>query len=253
MAASELQGSAYVRDFNRYEQKYLLRVDDARALIAELAEHAHPDPHSGAEGYSIHSQYWDSPELRFFWEKLDGQKFRRKLRLRRYAQGEEAFVEIKQRIDRTVQKRRARRSVGELIALFDAGAIDAERERTEQDPVVREALVLCREYRLAPKLAVSYRRQAWFARFESDLRITLDTRLQYDVHSLDLARPFESGSWILPPELAVLELKYNQRVPLWLIALVKKHRLELVRFSKYCAAADLAFHGGRHALAPKPR
>ncbi len=253
MAASELQGSAYVRDFNRYEQKYLLRVEDARALLVELADHAQPDPHSGTEGYSIHSQYWDSPELRFFWEKLDGQKFRRKLRLRRYAQGDEAFVEIKQRIDRTVQKRRARRSISELIALFGSGAIDTERERAEQDPVVREALVLCREHRLAPKLAVSYRRQAWFARFENDLRITLDTRLQYDVHSLDLTRPFESGSWILPPELAVLELKYNQRVPLWLVALVKKHRLELVRFSKYCAAADLAFHGGRHALAPKPR
>lgn len=253
MTSSKLQPSAYVRDFNRFEQKYLVRVDDAQALAAELAGHAEPDPHSGTEGYSIHSQYWDSPELRFFWEKLDGQKFRRKLRLRRYAQGDEAFVEIKQRIDRSVQKRRARRTVAELVALFDAGAIDAELERAETDPVVREALVLCREHRLAPKVAVSYRRRAWFARFESDLRITLDTRLMYDASALDLARPFETGSWILPPELAVLELKYNQRVPLWLVALAKKHSLQLVRFSKYCAAIDLAFHGGRHALAPQPR
>lgn len=253
MTSSKLQPSAYVRDFNRFEQKYLVRVDDAQALAEELAGYAEPDPHSGTEGYSIHSQYWDSPELRFFWEKLDGQKFRRKLRLRRYAQGDEAFVEIKQRIDRSVQKRRARRTVAELVALFDAGAIDAELERAETDPVVREALVLCREHRLAPKVAVSYRRSAWFARFESDLRITLDTRLMYDASALDLARPFETGSWILPPELAVLELKYNQRVPLWLVALAKKHSLQLVRFSKYCAAIDLAFHGGRHALAPQPR
>ncbi|MBM3991196.1 MAG: polyphosphate polymerase domain-containing protein [Planctomycetes bacterium] len=253
MAARELQPSAYLRDFNRFEQKYLVRIDDARALSAELAGFAEFDPHSGPQGYSIHSQYWDSPELRFFWEKLDGQKFRRKLRLRRYAQGDEAFVEIKQRIDRTVQKRRARRTVAELVALFERGSIDAELEREETDPVVREALVLCREHRLAPKIAVSYRRQAWFARFETDLRITLDTRLMFDEHALDLARPFERGSWILPPELAVLELKYNQRVPLWLVALAKKHRLELVRFSKYCAAIDLAFYGGRHALAPQPR
>lgn len=253
MAGSELQPSAYVRDFNRFEQKYLVRIDDARALAAELAGFAEPDPHSGLEGYSIHSQYWDSPELRFFFEKLDGQKFRRKLRLRRYAHGDEAFVEIKQRIDRTVQKRRARRTVAELVALFDRGELDADLEREETDPVVREALVLCREHRLAPKIAVSYRRQAWFARFESDLRITLDTRLMFETHALDLARPFESGSWILPPDLAVLELKYNQRVPLWLVALAKKHRLELVRFSKYCAAIDLAFHAGRHALAPQPR
>lgn len=253
MATTESAGSAYVRSFNRFELKYLLRVEQARALAEELAAHATPDPHSGLEGYAVHSQYWDSPELRFFWEKLDGQKYRRKLRLRRYASGELAFVEIKQRIDRTVQKRRTRLPVAELLALFDRGEIDPAREAGVTDPVLQEALVLCREHRLRPRVAVSYRRQAWFARFEPDLRATFDTRLMYDTDQLDLARPFEIGRWILPPELAVLEIKYNHRVPLWMLALVRKHRLEVVRFSKYCAAADLAFYGGQHSLAPKPR
>ena len=72
----------------------------------------------------------------------------------------------------------------------------------------------------------------------------------YDAHELDLARPFETGRWILPPQLVVLELKFNHRVPQWLLALVRKHGLEVVRFSKYCAAADLAFFGGRHGLSP---
>lgn len=254
MATTEpTAASAYVRDFNRFELKYLTTVDEARALVDAMREFATPDPHSGEHGYSIHSQYWDSPELRFFWEKLDGQKYRRKLRLRRYSTGDEAFVEIKQRIDRTVQKRRVRMKVADTLALFDRGALDAGRESEVSDPVLAEALVLCRENHLAPRVAISYRRQAWFARFEPDLRITVDTRLQYDTSELDLARPFEQGHWLLPPELAVLELKYNRRVPLWLLALVRQHRLELVRFSKYCAAADLAFFGGRHALAPRPR
>jgi hypothetical protein len=30
----------------------------------DLALHAAPDPHSGSEGYTIYSLYWDSPQLR---------------------------------------------------------------------------------------------------------------------------------------------------------------------------------------------
>lgn len=241
---------AYVRSFNRFELKYFVHVDAARALQADLPSHCVPDPHSGLEGYAIHSIYWDSPELRFFWEKLDGEKYRRKLRFRRYATGDEVFVEIKQRIDRTVQKRRTRMKVTDALALFDKGALDAAREYEVTDDVLREALVLVREHRLAPKAAISYRRQAWFATFEPDLRVTFDTRIQADVHELDLARPFETGRWVLPPHLCVLEVKFNHRVPLWMLALIKKHRLEVVRFSKYCAAVDQAFYGGRHDLCP---
>ncbi|MCC7011619.1 MAG: polyphosphate polymerase domain-containing protein [Planctomycetes bacterium] len=249
--SSQSAASAYVRSFNRFELKYFLTLDAARELQADLATHCVPDPHSGAEGYSIYSLYWDSPELRCFWEKLDGEKYRRKLRFRRYLGGDEVFVEIKQRIDRTVQKRRTRMPVAAALALFDRGTLDGRLENEQEDAVVREALVLARENRLAPKCAIRYRRQAWFATFEPDLRITFDTRIQSDVHELDLARPFETGRTLLPPQLSVLEVKFNQRIPLWMLALTKKHRLEVVRFSKYCAAVDQAFFGGRHDLAPR--
>jgi hypothetical protein len=118
--------------------------------------------------------------------------------------------------------------------------------------VLLEALVMCRQMRLAPKMGVRYRRRAWFATFEPDLRVTFDTRLQYDAHELELAQPFETGRYLLPPQLCIVELKYNHRVPTWLVALVQKHDLEVTRFSKYCAAADQAFFGGRHGLATSP-
>ena len=245
--------SPYVRSFNRFELKYVLGVDAARAFAAELALHARLDPHSLERGYPIWSLYWDSPGLRFFHEKLDGEKYRRKLRFRRYTGADEVFVEIKQRIDRTVQKRRTRMPVGEALALFDRGALDAGRESEVRDPVLQEALLLCREHRLAPRMAVRYTRQAWFATFEPDLRVTFDSRLMYEAGELDLARPFESGAYLLDPTLCVLEIKFNHRVPEWLLALVRKHGLEVVRFSKYCAAVDKALFGGSHALAPDVR
>lgn len=248
-AASAAADSAYVRSFNRYELKYLVTIDAARALAADLALHAQPDPHSGLDGYPVYSLYWDSPELTFFWEKLDGEKRRRKLRFRRYEGRDDVYVEIKQRTDRTVQKRRTRMGLSDALGMFDRGSLDKARESETTDRVLQEALVLARMHRLGPTMGVRYQRQAWFATFEPDLRVTFDTRLQYDATELDLAQPFRTGNYLLHPNWSVLEIKFNHRVPQWLLALVRKHGLDVVRFSKYCAAVDLARFDGRHGLA----
>lgn len=242
----ERVASGYVRDFNRFEFKYVVPDRAARAFARELGTHAHPDPYSGTEGYPVHSVYWDSPELTFFWEKIDGEKYRRKLRFRRYRGSDDVFVEIKQRIDRTVQKRRVLRPAGAMQALFGRGAIDPELEREARDRVLMEALFLCHHHRLQPTLAVGYRREAWVASFDQDVRITFDRRLQYDCHALDLQRPFTTGKYMLDPDLVVVEIKFNNSVPLWLTRLVSSHGFRLQRLSKYCTAVDREFFAGQH-------
>lgn len=42
------------------------------------------DLHSPAGGYGVWSFDYGSPQLRFYWEKIEGLKFRRKLRIRHY-------------------------------------------------------------------------------------------------------------------------------------------------------------------------
>jgi hypothetical protein len=111
--------------------------------------------------------------------------------------------------------------------------------------VLSEALFLCRFQRLEPKMAVGYRREAFFGSFEQDLRITFDRRLQYDARALDPGAPFETGKYMLPPDLVVVEIKFNNSVPLWLARLARRHGFELVRLSKYCRAVDQEFFGGQ--------
>lgn len=238
---------SYVRTFNRFELKYILRDEAVRAFIGALEGYARPDPHSGERGYRVSSVYWDSPGLTFFWEKIDGQKVRRKLRFRTYGESpDRVFVEIKQRIDRTVQKRRVLWPLEEAKALFAGGRVDPELEASVADSAALEALWLCRYHRLGPTMAVAYRRRAFFALHEPDLRITFDTRLVYDRRELDPARPLEGGKALLDPRLAVMEIKYNHGVPAWLAALARRHGLELVRISKYCTAVDRELFGGQH-------
>lgn len=237
----------YVRTFNRFELKYLLEVDRARRFLADLGGYCRMDPHSDPErGYSVYSLYWDTPDLECFWEKVDGQKYRRKLRLRRYGDGASVFVEIKQRIDRTVQKRRARMDSEAAAEMFSAAGVGPDAGHGELDPVLQEALYLAHRRRLEPKLAVLYRRLAYFGNYDSELRITLDTRVQYDAHALDIRKPFETGKYALEPKLGVLEIKFNERVPIWLTKLTAHHDLQIVRFSKYCAAASAEFFDGAH-------
>jgi hypothetical protein len=246
-SAAQTGDRGYVRSFNRFEYKYLLRQEDLAAFAQELAPFVRADDYSGEHGYPVHSVYWDSSDLIFFWEKIDGEKFRRKLRLRTYQGGGGAFIEIKQRTDRTVQKRRVLWPLGRVRAVFDAGHLDLEAltEQESRERVFAEALFLCRHYQLGPRMAVRYRRRAWFGLHERDLRITYDTRLRYDPRELDPARPFETGKALLEPGLGVLEIKFDDRVPLWLTRLVARHGLQVVRISKYCTAIDREIFGGR--------
>lgn len=248
--AAPAAASRYARSFNRFELKYVVGVREADALLAAVAGHCRPDPHSGPGGYRVHSVYWDAPELTCFWEKIDGQKYRRKVRVRRYGEPEEAdgrvFLEIKQRLDRTVQKRRVRMSLEHARALLGEGRIDPGLEAGERDPVAMEALFLCRYHRMRPTMAVAYRRRAFAGAHEHDLRITVDTRLTYDARTLDPGARLEPGKSLLDPRLAVVEIKFGDRVPLWLCRAVEHHGLELVRMSKYCVAVDREHFGGRH-------
>ena len=69
----------------------------------------------------VSSVYFDTPGLSAYWEKLDGEKIRKKFRLRYYSidapgsiQVSSAFMEIKHRLNNLVLKER--------VALTDEGA-----------------------------------------------------------------------------------------------------------------------------------
>jgi SPX domain protein involved in polyphosphate accumulation len=233
-----------INRFNRFELKYIVHRNLANEFIRSLDGYVYADPNSNNEGgYPIYSLYCDSPGLAFFWEKIEGLKYRRKVRFRKYGNSQDVFIEIKQRMDRTVQKRRVRWPADKVVQTFCSGN-DFNGAEQNLDPVSSEVFFLWNYYGLEPRMAISYRRRAFFAVFESDLRITFDTRVQYDCRDLDIVRPFETGKYLIGPELVVVEVKFNERVPRWLCKLISKHELQFVRLSKYCTAVDLEFFRG---------
>lgn len=231
------------RAFNRFELKYLFPAERTAELLSALAGRVVVDPHAGPKGvYEVHSIYCDTADYRAFFDKVDGLKVRRKLRFRSYADGAEIFAEIKQRLNRTIQKRRApwgRDVIGALLSGDDSKV-------PIEDAESQEALLLWKSLSLRPTMAIHYQRRAFQATQDAGLRITLDSQVSFNHEALDPLVPWRGGEILVPPNLVVLEIKFDHVVPEWLSKVVLQLELKLTRLSKYCRAVDLCHFGGRH-------
>jgi hypothetical protein len=208
----------------------------------QLAARLDRDPH-GIDGfYPIWSRYYDTRDLRFYWEKIDGERFRRKLRIRHYGtpdaltEESQVWVEIKQRVNRVTQKRRVRLAYADALRLCDGQ--EPETWDATDRPVIEEMLVLTGQLQLRPVTVVGYVREAYLGRDEEGgLRVTIDSRVRGRDRDLDLRSPSEHR-FIVQPHLSVVEIKVNERVPYWLTELVARNNLSITRISKYCQSVQ---------------
>lgn len=245
------QTASNLHAFNRYEIKYF--VDELRVpeLREELEARMDSDPHSPHGGYPVSSLYYDTPDLRFYWEKIEGLRFRRKLRMRLYGPPSECTddslvqIEIKQRVNRVTQKRRVALPYGLAQRWLN------EREGIESAPAgrgfVNEVTTLIGNLDLRPVVTTGYLREAFIGR-EADLglRVTID----HKVHGRDRDFHFAAAAenrFTVPPKLAIVEIKANERVPYWATDLTARMDMSVIRVSKYCQSVQ-AF-----GLAPRSR
>ncbi len=234
-----------IRTINRFELKYLLPLRQAEAFKQALSAYLSPDKNGNGEGrYNITSLYYDSPDLRFYWEKMNGIKFRRKLRIRQYETGaalsaeSPVFVEIKQHLDRVTQKRRV------LLPYKDALYLCDQREIPQHEPAdkafIDEVYTMLWQYNLQPVSLIRYDRSAWIGSdYDIGLRITFDTNLTYSTGQQNLHQ-VQPSLPMFPPDWVIMEIKVNERIPYWLTELVAAHNLQLTRVSKYCRSIELS-------------
>jgi hypothetical protein len=241
-AGHALRAPSKLHAFNRYEIKYVLPGTAVPALRTELARRMDLDSYAVSGGYGVWSVYYDTRDLRFYWEKIEGLRFRRKLRIRHYGDrftvddDTTVFVEIKQRVNRVTQKRRIALPYRLARELCD------HRTMIEHDPsqraFVEEVLELVCGLDLRPVAMTGYQREAFIGHdAEAGLRVTIDHRIRGRDRDLRLGADAENRL-IVPARLAVVEFKTNERVPYWLTDLAAKWNLSVVRISKYCQGVE---------------
>lgn len=231
-----------LHSFNRYEIKYLLDEFKVPALREELAAHMATDRFSPQGGYPVTSLYYDTTDLRFYWEKIEGLRFRRKLRMRLYGHPTactdetSVHVEIKQRVNRVTQKRRI--ALPYRVARQWLDGRESISHSGSQKGFVDEVTTLIGNLDLRPIVTTGYLREAFVGRdADLGLRVTID----HKVHGRDRDFHFASGAqnrFIIPPKLAIVEIKANERVPYWVTDLAARVQMSVVRISKYCQSVE---------------
>ena len=262
-----------IKHLDRFELKCILPRDVADSIAKDLSAYLRPDAHSDSAGqYAITSLYYDTVDYRAYWDKIQGHRLRRKVRLRVY--GNRAvtaetycYVEIKQRLNKSLQKRRVFIPYASAVALCGSGQVVAPEQSAGQlavsadwnvpaakssqggtspqgeggkQAVIEEVHYLARSLDLRPACVVSYDRLAFEGgEYDPGLRVTFDTNLKGRTHALTLLTDQQAEShFVLPPHWCIMEIKINDRIPYWLVEFLNHYRCTLQKVSKYCLALE---------------
>jgi SPX domain protein involved in polyphosphate accumulation len=199
--------------------------------------------------YTVRSIYFDTPELDFYYEKMDGLKIRKKLRIRTYNEGSDfAFLEIKRKFVNSVAKERSKLPfmvIERLISTPEDSAIEYPQNDYNARLVSGKFVYNLLKKGLLPVLLVVYEREAYIGLKDDRERLTIDTNVRA-ISGPDLADIIHTKDFV--PYLknaGVLELKFEEIMPYWMKNLVLKLGIKKESISKYCLGIDACHLNGK--------
>ena len=240
----------------RFEHKYMLDEDQARAIRHELLAHLALDENGVGKpdfSYPVHSLYLDSRALETFWSTINGDKNRYKLRLRFYNEHPDSpvFFEIKRRMNNCILKQRGgvrKSAVPWLLSGHMPGPTDLLSDNPKALVAIQNFLNLIERIDARPLAHVAYLREAYVDPVSDNVRVTLDRSVRTEAR----ATPTFSTAMVHPSEpfgdRVILELKFTDRFPDWCRHLVERFHLMQCGAAKYCEGlAGLREFGVSHA------
>lgn len=226
--------------FQRFEFKYHLPVQMVGALKEDLIKNGMLlDPYvleTPSRSYPVTSLYFDNASWSCYWDKEAGTKDRAKLRFRIYnmrlEDGDTIFLELKEKHDAVVSKKRIvvpREAYDRFNIARNLSALSPFFEG-ESRRNFREIVAFAELNGLFPRLLVSYWREPLVWEYNDRLRITFD----HDISAVP-ARDFGGSEalWPIIPGKTIMEVKYNDVLPFWFERILHKYDLEREPFSKY--------------------
>ena len=222
----------------RYEMKFILTKDQLVAFQDALKGHMEVDQYGKT---SIASIYYDTPDYLLIRKSLEKPVYKEKIRLRSYGlanNNKKVYLELKRKALGVVYKRRI--ALKEDIA---EGFLNHQEVSLKDDQVTRE-IAYFRDYLkvLEPKIMIIYDRTS-YAEVNGSIRLTIDENPRYRNDDLNLHTSMD-GNLLLPPGSAILEIKVQQELPLWLVSILSKHKIYKTSFSKVGEAYKLMYRNG---------
>jgi len=241
----------------RFELKYFMTEDTALLVRDFMRSYLDFDEYSvGKPNYSypVHSLYLDSHTLQLYWETINGNKNRYKLRVRYYSTNPDApaFFEVKRRVNNCIMKQRGGVRL-EAVPLLLQGHLPQPEHLISKSPNQLVALQnfcnLAQMIQAVPKVHIFYMREAYVSD-DDQVRVTIDRQV-YGESNLDYSLSTEMANPCLGfPKQVILELKFTNRFPDWFRELVRVFSVMQCGAAKYCESVQGIGHKKLHAVHP---
>ncbi len=232
--------------FERREYKYYVPVellDTLRNRFLASMEHDSFARQCDQHRYVVRSIYLDTRRFLFYHEKKSGLKIRKKLRIRTYNQSDSqngTYLEIKRKYDNTIRKERVGICSDQIHDLLNGGttSFSSEQRSFLDRTTIDRYIYLVKRLQLVEKALVTYEREALQACDDSRLRVTFDLNVRSFLNPdlNDLYR--ETDLRTVEDSQFILEIKFNQRMPIWVRNIVREFGLRVQAISKYCNGID---------------
>lgn len=215
----------------RHEWKYEINYADFLQLRQRLSVVMKRDANGNEGCYKIRSLYFDTPDDRAFYEKVDGVNEREKFRIRFY-DDDTGFIRLEKKskkngLSKKVSERITAEEVQELLAGNPEWMVDEKR------PLLKELYVKMKTTGLRPKTIVDYERMA-FTYGPGNVRVTLDYNIRTGIHCTDLLNTNCVTVPVLPSPI-ILEVKWDEFLPDTVKTAIRMNGRKVGAFSKYAA------------------
>lgn len=210
----------------RSEYKYILTKDQLVSFKSLILEHMKLDQYGLT---TISSIYYDTPDFRIIRNSIEGPIFKEKIRLRSYGLADstkQVFLELKRKALGIVYKRRIGLFENNANSFFNAHA------SLGNDQIAKE-ITYFRDYykNLIPQIVIIYDRLAYEELNDGDLRLTIDQNPRYRTNEFNL-HTTDKGELLLNEGEAILEIKVQEEIPLWLTNILSELKIYKSTFSK---------------------
>lgn len=217
--------------FERCEIKYLVTSTQKAAILSAMDSHMEPDSFGRS---TIRNIYYDTDNYRLIRRSLEKPIYKEKLRVRSYCTAkpeDQVFVELKKKYASVVYKRRVEfreKDATDYLAWKIAAPVKSQ--------ITAEIDYFLKFYEtLAPKVFLSYEREAFLGKDGSGFRVTFDENILW--RTTDLSLKFGIyGRKLLQPGQILMEIKTPGAIPLWMVEILTHEKLYSTSFSKYGSA-----------------
>ena len=214
----------------RVEDKYTCSTQEMYQLQQRLGVVLPVDSNEDStEGYSVVSLYFDDLVDTCLTDTVDGCEVRNKYRIRIYNHSFDTIkLEVKEKLDNRINKKSKSITEAQMRKLMCGECI--EDDCSMEDPATLFNLAI-KTRGLKPKVVVAYERKA-FVYQAGNVRITLDRNVRASNRINDFGKKEGCYEWLREWD-AVMEVKYDELIPGFLLQLLELGNLQQTSYSKY--------------------